>query len=105
MIDPSLRKERLEAEVAEKDVAVIMLDVVLGYGSHPDMGGELVAALQAARKKCSRMPLLTACITGTQDDPQNYRAQQEKLEQEGVIVFPSNVSMVQFVKKCYEGRK
>ena len=36
MIDLRLRNERMLEEAADPQVAVILLDVVLGYGSHPD---------------------------------------------------------------------
>ena len=36
MIDPSLRAERVVQEAADAEVAVIQVDCVIGYGSHPD---------------------------------------------------------------------
>ena len=42
MIDLRLRNERMLEEAADPQVAVILLDVVLGYGSHPDPAGEIV---------------------------------------------------------------
>ena len=36
MIDPSLRIERLAAAARDPGVSVLLLDVVLGYGAHPD---------------------------------------------------------------------
>ena len=48
MIDQSLRLERLAAEAADPAVAVILLDVVLGHGAHPDPAAELGPAIAAA---------------------------------------------------------
>ena len=41
MIDPTLRLERLAAEAADPATAVLLLDVVLGHGAHPDPAAEL----------------------------------------------------------------
>ena len=38
MIDPEARAERLAVEAADPEVGVLLLDVVLGYASHPDPG-------------------------------------------------------------------
>ena len=44
MIDPEARLERLRDLAGEGDVAVVLLDVVLGYGSHPDPAAMLAPA-------------------------------------------------------------
>ena len=41
MIDYSLRNRRILEEAADPETAVILLDVVLGYGSNPDPAAEL----------------------------------------------------------------
>ncbi len=50
MIDNDLRIRRLLQEAQDPEVAVIMLDVVLGYGAHPDPASELAPAVQKARQ-------------------------------------------------------
>ena len=45
MIDPRLRNEHLRAAGADPSTAVVLLDVVLGYGAHADPAGELVGAI------------------------------------------------------------
>ena len=45
MIDLRLRNERILEEAADPAVAVILLDVVLGYGSHADPAAEIVPAV------------------------------------------------------------
>ena len=50
MIDQSLRIERLAAEAADPAVAVVLLDVVLGHGAHPDPAAELGPAIAAATR-------------------------------------------------------
>lgn len=105
MIDPAYRAERIEKEVADPDAGLILFDVVLGYGSHLDMAGEMVEAIKNGCKKANRQPLLAACICGTHEDPQNYEQQKITLEKAGIKVFPTNVAMVKFAQLCLERNK
>ncbi|MCK8825618.1 acyl-CoA synthetase FdrA [Fuchsiella alkaliacetigena] len=93
MIDPLTRTERLAQEAEDEEVAVLLADVVLGYGSHADPAGELAKAIKSAQQKAAaRGGHLTAILSvcGTEADPQNMAEQVEKLEQAGAIVMPSN---------------
>ncbi len=100
MIDPTLRQERIVQEFKDEQTGIIMLDVVLGHGSHPDMAGALVEAINEGQNSSTHHPLVLATLCGTADDPQNYSEQKNKLEQAGVSVFPSNVSMIRFARQC-----
>ncbi len=93
MIDPSTRTERIEKEREDASVAVILLDCVLGYGSHADPAGAMVPAIaQAKEAALARGGYLSvvASVTGTSRDPQSIDAQRATLESAGVIVMPSN---------------
>ncbi len=74
-------------------LAVMLLDVVLGYGSHPDPAGMVVPALQHAQdnaqKRGGRLAFV-ASVLGTDADHQGYAEQCRKLEKQGVMVMPSN---------------
>lgn len=93
MIDPSIRTERLARESEDPEVALVLLDCVLGYGSHPDPAGALVEGIVAARQRAVErggyLPFV-ASITGTDDDPQGLERQRRKLESAGVVVMPTN---------------
>src|SRR5262249_58147858 len=54
MIDFRLRNERIAAAADDPATAVILLDVVLGYGSHPDPASELQPVIDAARARAAR---------------------------------------------------
>ena len=100
MIDFSLRCDRLLKEAEDPKCGVILLDVVLGYGAHPDPAGELVAAIRQAREKTvagGRYVSFVASITGTNEDPQRADAQQAALEAIGVQVLPSNAQAARYV--------
>jgi len=93
MMDNDLRIRRLHQEAADPETALILLDVVLGYGSHPDPASELAPAIAEAREKAEaegRHLEFVAIVVGTDEDPQDMAAQIEKLEAAGVKVFTSN---------------
>ncbi len=102
MIDPGYRSERMIQEIADPQTGLILFDVVLGYGSHPDMATEMVNSIRTGRQKSGRTPIMAACICGTQQDPQNYERQKAILEEAEIAVFPTNVAMVKFAAACLE---
>lgn len=86
MIDPSLRVQRLWQEVEDPEVAVILLDVVLGHGAHPDPAGALAGAVAAA---VERGIAVVASVTGTEADPQGRSRQERALREAGATVLPT----------------
>ncbi|HBT20717.1 MAG TPA: hypothetical protein DEA47_05085 [Peptococcaceae bacterium] len=91
MIDPLPRNERLLQEYKDPEVAVILRDVVTGYGSHPDPAGELARAVMEAREAYpNNNAAVIAFVCGTEGDPQPLSAQVETLEKAGIMVLPSN---------------
>jgi succinyl-CoA synthetase alpha subunit len=91
MIDFSLRNKRMMEEANDKEVAIILFDVVLGYGSHLSPADELVPVINEITKLSPKL-LLICSVTGTEGDPQNRKEVIRRLEEAGVIVMPSNVS-------------
>jgi len=99
MMDNEMRIRRLMEEAADPEVAVIMLDVVIGYGSHPDPACELAPAIEKARalaQKDGRYLEVVAVVTGTDEDPQNLESQIQQLKAAGVWVETSNDKMVRY---------
>ena len=93
MIDPSLREERMAREAADPGTALLLLDVVLGYGAHEDPCGPLGETVASAKTTVAgRGGYLSviASITGTERDFQNIAEQKKKLEAAGCLVLPSN---------------
>ncbi len=87
MIDGSMRVDRLQAELADPETGVVLLDVVLGLGASADPAGELVPAISAAT--AAGVPVVAA-VVGTKDDPQGLGSQMDKLRSAGAWVFGSN---------------
>lgn len=98
MIEPSLRAERFEQELADPQVAVIMLDFVLGYGSHPDPVGAMADSIRKARGVESGGPLIVASVTGTNNDPQHLDDQLRSLRSLGVQTYRSNAQALTAVE-------
>jgi hypothetical protein len=93
MIDFRLRNERILAAAEDPTTAVILLDVVLGYGAHPDPAGALSSAVERARQQAARAGRalgVVASVCGTAADPQDLPRQEERLAAAGVVLAPSN---------------
>jgi FdrA protein len=86
MIDPSLRDQRLAELLGDPDTAVVLLDVVLGHGSHPDPVAELLPLLDG-----TTTPVVVSLI-GARRDPQSLEASARRLHQAGASVFTSNAA-------------
>jgi FdrA protein len=74
------------------DVGCVLLDVVLGHGSHPDPARRLAPVL--AELRC---PVI-AHVCGTAADPQDAERQEATLRDAGVIVAPTNASAARVAK-------
>jgi FdrA protein len=95
MLDPTLRNRRIVREAEDPETAIIFLDVVLGYGVHPDPAGAAVEAMAEAREVAradGREVIFVASVCGTADDPQDLHKQEAKLEAAGVVVLPTNAA-------------
>src|SRR6266702_4813888 len=97
MIDQRLRLDWLAAEAADPATAVIMLDVVLGHGAHPDPAAELAPAIAAVRagRAGRELPVVVSLI-GARSDPQGLTAQATALAAAGADVFASNAAAARF---------
>lgn len=93
MIDNTLRIRRLQQEAQDAEVAVIILDVVLGYGAHLNPAAELGPAIQRAQKSAAEagrsLPVIVS-VCGTEQDPQVLSRQVQALEAAGALVCESN---------------
>lgn len=85
MIDPEARVELMREEGRSAETAVVLVDVVLGHGSHADPAGEL-APVCADIMAGGRGPQVVAYVLGTEGDPQGFESQQAKLRDVGCIV-------------------
>ncbi|MBB55440.1 MAG: oxidoreductase [Magnetovibrio sp.] len=94
MIEPGVRDDAIIAALNNPEIAIILVDVVIGYGAHLDPAGHLVAVLSA--NSLPDAPLVIASVTGTDEDPQVRSAQMAKLADAGVQVAPTNADAAQW---------
>jgi hypothetical protein len=93
MIDPAKRIECMQDAVDDPSTAVVLLDIVLGYGSHEDMAGALLPSIVELRDKAAaqgRRVFFIATVCGTRRDYQGYDDAVKKLSDAGVIVCENN---------------
>lgn len=89
MMDFDLRLRRLRQEAADPEVALILLDLVLGDGSHADPAGELapvIERLRADARAAGRGLDVAVLVIGTRQDPQDLKLQIQTLERAGARV-------------------
>jgi len=95
MLDPTLRNRRILHEARDPETAIIFLDIVLGYGVHPDPAGAAVEAIREAQvwlENERREVLFIASVCGTEGDPQNVSTQEANLREANVVVLESNAA-------------
>lgn len=105
MIDPKSRIEAIDNLIHEENVAIVLFDLVLGYGSNEDMAGALTPSIKRliqAKKEKSEEILFVASVCGTEEDIQRYSSQVEKLEEAGVLVLETNAKAVYLVIEALE---
>jgi succinyl-CoA synthetase alpha subunit len=87
MIDPSVRDDTVRAALVDPEVAVILLDLVIGYGAHANPAAHLASVVGGRETDA---PVLVASVTGTELDRQVRSTQVKILEEAGIVVAPSN---------------
>ncbi len=105
MMDNDLRIRRLEQEASDPEVAVILLDLVLGHGAHPDPASEIAPVIQSviaqAQEAGRQLEVLTVVI-GTDEDPQGLDVQISQLEAAGAKVWTSNEAAARYVGRLLQ---
>jgi FdrA protein len=83
MIEPAIRNDHVARAMIDPAVGAVLVDVVLGFGSHENPAGVLLQAIKGGK------PLI-ASVTGTDQDPQVWSRQVAILREAGVVVAASN---------------
>lgn len=102
MMDNDLRLRRLFQEAEDPQTSIILLDVVLGTGAHPDPGSEIAPAvariLETATQEKRSLEIVTI-VVGTDEDPQDIDHQVNQLQKAGAIVFSDTTDAVEYVSQ------
>ncbi len=102
MIDSYARQQMILKQAEDQEMAVLLMDIVLGYGSNDDPAGSLFNEIKRAKSEFEargQYLCVVAGICGTENDPQDYAEQVRKLKEAGVIVMSSNAQAVRFAIK------
>jgi FdrA protein len=92
MVDLELRRRMLRDEGPK--AGCVLLDVVLGHGSHANPAGELAETLEMLARD---RPVI-AHVCGTKNDPQDAERQEATLRQAGVRVAPTNAAAARLAR-------
>ncbi|NQT65775.1 MAG: acyl-CoA synthetase FdrA [FCB group bacterium] len=96
MMDFDLRNKRIIQEAKDKETAIILFDLVLGYGAHTDPINEILPIIKEAQEIAPDISFICS-VTGTEQDPQNRSMIIKVLEENGIIVMPSNAAAAEIV--------
>ncbi|MCX6556645.1 MAG: acyl-CoA synthetase FdrA [Candidatus Aminicenantes bacterium] len=93
MIDFSMRSRRMLQEAGDPQTALLLLDLVLGYGANRDPLPEIIPAVRACRKAAGgrSLPMIFS-VTGTEHDPQKRSRVVAGLLENGAEVLESNAA-------------
>jgi hypothetical protein len=89
MIDPTLRNQAIVQAGHDPRVGVLLLDFILGLGSHADPVGAALPAIRDALSAAGNLAIV-AHVVGTDLDPQGLARQEDALRSAGVRVCESN---------------
>lgn len=102
MMDNDLRLRRLFKEAEDPEASILLLDIILGAGAHPDPASELAPALARIRETATqdgRSLEIMAIVVGTDADPQDVDHQVNQLQKAGVEVFSDTTGAVEYVSQ------
>lgn len=97
MIDPTARIEMLRAAGRDRRTAMVILDVVLGYGAAEDPAGTLAPAISELTARADA-PLALAFVVGTNGDPQNLERQEQTLRDAGAAIAFSSTAAARIAR-------
>jgi len=106
MIAPDLKMERLVAELCDPAVSVVLTDMVIGFGSHPDQARLMVEALKKAERQSggeSRKKAVVVSVCGTDADTPSRRDEAAALRAAGVLVLGNNAEAARFAARLTKG--
>ncbi|MGH2538689.1 MAG: acyl-CoA synthetase FdrA [Candidatus Promineifilaceae bacterium] len=89
MLDNASRLRQVRQAADNPAVACLLLDVVLGYGAHPDPAAELAPAIEGAlaqAQAAGRQLAAVVLMVGTDEDPQDLPVQEQRFRAAGATV-------------------
>ena len=106
MMAPEIKMERLVEELLDPEVAVVLMDMVIGYGAHQDQAGEFVKALDKAKAKNAAevaKKRIVVYVCGTEGDSPSRTQQAEIVKKAGAVVPGSNAQAALWAARAASG--
>ena len=106
MIDATLRAQRIVDESLDPEVAILLLDFILGTNAAQDPVGDIVGAIvegRSLRPHEAGEVTVVASICGSEGDPQDLARVAQALIDAGVHVFWSNARATEYCLARLEG--
>ena len=101
MIDAGERRKRILQEANDPEVAVLLLDFILGEMSSPNPAGDLIGAIRQAQESVARRGgrlSVVASVCGTDQDVQDLGRQKRMLADAGACILPSSATAAEFCR-------
>ena len=98
MLDPLVRDELVLRAISDPKIGVLLIDIVLGFGAHADPVGLLAKVV--GNKILEENIVVISSITGTNEDPQDFLLQKQKLRELGILIAPSNFDAAELALEC-----
>jgi FdrA protein len=95
MMDNALRLRLIRQEASDPEVAVILMDVVLGEGAHPDPASELAPVVVEVREQYAIE--VVVILVGTDEDPQDLEDQRRQFVEAGARVFDDTLHAIGYI--------
>lgn len=93
VIEPSIINPRIIQEASDPQTGVILLDILCGFGAHPDpagvVGDSISQVLREAKQRGQELAVVVS-LCGVHNDPQDVEGQRRTLEEAGAVVFFNN---------------
>jgi succinyl-CoA synthetase alpha subunit len=105
MIDGTYRRKRILEESKDALVAVLLIDIILGFNASTDPVGEIIESIIEAKQMANNRGdylCVVASVCGTDEDFQDKALQVEILEHAGVVVFNSNAKAASFCSGFFQ---
>ncbi len=104
MVDQTARSELLGEAIQHPGVGVVLLDLVLGDGAHPDPAPEIVGVVRQAKEaRGDGHPIVVCSVSGTDEDPQDAARQERTLRDGGIVVRRSAAEAASFAALMLSG--
>jgi len=108
VIDTEPRGRGILREAADPEVAVLLIDFILGPAVNSDPAGSVINQIRQAKKIVQDRGgylSIVASVCGTEEDPQKLSVQEALLREAGVIVCADNYQAAMLAGEIVKARK